>query len=219
MDHWTASSRRLATLSAAVVAVVGVAYLAVIGSWLVRVGSPQEPIGDPFLLWMEVLTILSAVAIAALATGMWARARSSLPLTALWLLVSGLTGSVMTIGVHWIELSAVRPLWRAGRIEDYRLIWPSVLFAVEYLAWDVAIGLFMLCTARVLRVVLGERIASVIWGFGGVLCLVGTTGPASGAMVWQNVAVVGYAILLPAGAALLSAGVRRRAREPGSPWS
>src|SRR5438477_8024227 len=42
----------------------------------------------------------------------------------------------LTMGVHFVQLTAIRQLWRAGRLVDYRLVWPSALFAVEYFVWD-----------------------------------------------------------------------------------
>jgi hypothetical protein len=43
---------------------------------------------------------------------------------------------------------------------------------------------------------------------GGALCILGIAGPVSGRMGWQNVAVLGYAIALPAAAALTARVLR-----------
>jgi hypothetical protein len=39
---------------------------------------------------------------------------------------------------------------------------------------------------------------------GGTLCLLGTIGPLSGRMLLQNISVVGYAIMLPVAAVLIT---------------
>ena len=58
-----------------------------------------------------------------------------------------------TLAVHFVQLTAVRQLWSTGARGDYRLIWPSDLFAVEYLAWDLLIGLSLVLASFVFQVV------------------------------------------------------------------
>ncbi len=99
------------------------------------------------------------------------------------------------MAVHFVQLTAVRQLWRAGRFGDYRLVWPSPLFAVEYFVWDILVGLTMGLAGFALAggpLAVHARRALLI---GGVLCLVGTAGPLSGWMLVQNVAVLGYAVV------------------------
>ena len=49
-----------------------------------------------------------------------------------------------------------------------------------------------------------SRLARHALMMSGLLCLVGLAGPMSGSMIWQNVAVLGYAILLPIAAVLVA---------------
>jgi hypothetical protein len=77
------------------------------------------------------------------------------------------------------------------------LEWPSTLYAVELLAWDVFLGLALLFAAPVfsgsgphVRV----RWALVITG---VLCLLGGIGPIIGNMAVQRIGILGYGIALP----------------------
>lgn len=204
-----AGATLLALASTSLIAVVGVAYVAVILSWLALERTPMEPIGDPYLLLMEILTIVSALGIGGLVISLFHLAGPARSVAAVAAVGTGLAGAVLTSGVHFVQITAVRQLWAAGELEDYRLVWPSWLFAVEYLAWDALIGLTMVLVWRILDALPGTRIARLAFLTGGVLCLMGIVGPVSGHMGWQNLALAGYAVFLPAAAALLHAFLRR----------
>ena len=151
---------------------------------------------------MEVLTIVSALALVGVVLALWCFADRAHHLPAIATLVFGTSGAVLTATIHFVQLTAVRQLWRAGHLTDYRLVWPSSLFAAEYFVWDVLVGLTMTCASFVLA---GARSAEHARGallLSGVLCLVGVVGPFSGQIVLQNSAVLGYAVGLPLAAAL-----------------
>jgi hypothetical protein len=183
---------------------VGVCYLAVIVLWLIVDATPREPIGDPWLAVMEFLTIVSALAFLGLVIALWFQADTTRRVPALTALVTGSLAAGLTITVHFVQLTAVRQLWRAGHLPDYRLIWPSTMFAVEYFAWDVLVGLMMVSIGLTLRRESGPRHPQRMFMIGGTLCLLGTIGPLSGRMLLQNISVVGYAIMLPIAAVLIA---------------
>lgn len=188
---------------------VGILYVAVITSWLIMEGTPREPIGDPYLALMEVLTIVSALSLLGLVLAIWCFADTEQRLQALAALGLGGLAAGLTIAVHFVQLTAVRQLWRAGRLVDYRLVWPSALFAVEYFVWDILVGFTMLCVAFALGGGAAAGHARRAWLIGGVLCIVGVAGPLSGQMFLQNIAVLGYAIVLPIAGALTARMFRK----------
>ncbi len=106
--------------------------------------------------------------------------------------------------MHFVQLTAIRQLWRTGQLPDYRLVWPSAIFAVEYFAWDVLVGLSMVFAGISLGGDPRSRHARQALLIGGVLCLAGAAGPLAGRMLLQNVAVVGYALVLPVAGALMA---------------
>jgi hypothetical protein len=178
------------------VALVGLLYLGVIGAWLALVRTPAEPIGDPHLLVMEVLTLLSALGIAGWVSAGLLLATPGQRAASLAAFAAGICASALTITVHLVQLTAVRQMWKSGVLADYRLVWPSPLFAVEYVAWDLFVGLAMVFLGLAHRAG-GETRGRVLLLAGGTLCLVGLAGPLSGNMSLQNVALVGYGVLLP----------------------
>jgi hypothetical protein len=123
---------------------------------------------------------------------------------ALAALALGILAAGFTMAVHFVQLTAVRQLWRAGATADYRLVWPSPQFAVEYLAWDLLVGLAVVVASSVFLGARTSRPSGLALLSSGVLCLAGLAGPLSGRMILQNIAVVGYAIVLPFAAALVA---------------
>jgi hypothetical protein len=183
---------------------LGALYVATIVVWLLIVATPDAPIGDPFLAVMEVLTIISALTFLALLLAIKCFADDRHRVHALAALALGILATGCTTAVHFVQLTAVRQIWRAGAGADYRLIWPSPQFAVEYLAWDLFIGLALVLASSVLLGGRTSRAAGLALLSSGVLCIAGLAGPLSGRMILQNIAVAGYAIVLPLAAALVA---------------
>jgi len=203
-EHGSSDARRLGIVSAVAIAGIGLLYVGVIALWLVVEATPRAPIGDPYLAVMEGLTIASALALVGFVLAIGCFARAARRLHALAALLFGGLGAGLTMTVHFVQLSAVRQLWRAGQLTDYRLVWPSMLFAAEYVAWDLLIGLAMGCAGLSLSTDPKATSARRTLLVGGGLCLAGASGPLSGWMLLQNLSILGYAIVLPA-AAVLSA--------------
>ncbi len=201
-ERWSWSARCLGVGSSIGILAIGILYAAVITLWLIVEAAPREPIGDPYLAVMEGLTMAPAVAFLGLAIAVWCFADAPRRLPALTTLVIGTLAVGLTMAVHFVQLTAIRQLWRAGRLSDYRLVWPSAVFAVEYFAWDILVGVSMVAAGFALAGGPPAARARRSLLIGGMLCLVGATGPLSGRMFMQNVAVFGYAVVLPiAGAA------------------
>jgi len=82
--------------------------------------------------------------------------------------------------------------------------WPSVAYALDILAWDLFFGLSMLFAARVFsgdRLQLSIRMLMIA---SGVLALAGMSGVVVGDMQLRMIGVVGYAVLFPVVALLLT---------------
>ena len=201
-ERWSWGARRLGMASSIAILIVGILYVAVITVWLIIEATPREPIGDPYLAVMEVLTLVSALSLLGLVIAIWCFADTADRPAALTALAIGTLAAGLTMAIHFVQLTAIRQLWRAGRLVDYRLVWPSPLFALEYFAWDVLVGFTLLCVSFAIAGGSSAEPARRALLIGGVLCLVGVAGPLSGRMFLQNVAVLGYAVVLPIAGAL-----------------
>jgi hypothetical protein len=191
------TANRLGLWSAATVAGIGVAYLLALAAGFARHGL-REPIADPVLAVMEVLTLLSAPPLVTLMAAIHERAASGLKAYGLAALAFATLCGGITSVVHFVELTAARQLGGGG------IAWPSRIYAAELLAWDVFLGLALVFAALTFAGSGPER--SVRRGLlaCGALCLAGTVGPVVGNMRLQLVGVLGYGGLLPVVAFLLA---------------
>lgn len=175
---------------------IGIAYFVALTIGFAVYGS--APIVDPLLAVMEVLTLVSAPLLVVMMAAVHGyappdRKTHSLIALAFMILVAGTTSAV-----HFAELTALRQLGSAG------IAWPSAVYAVELLAWNLLLGLSLLFAAPVFedsglqgRIRLGLLIC-------GALCLLGVIGPAVGDMRLQLVGVFGYGFILPVVCFMLS---------------
>jgi hypothetical protein len=193
--EFTATARRLGTSSAAATAVLLVAYAVTLAVGLASLESPQQPIGDPMFTILEVLIIIMMPAMVALmvAVHAWAPAHAkTLSLTSVVFmgLLAGLTCSV-----HFVILALSRqpefteqswlPLFLSFN-------WPSVVYALDILGWDIFFPLSMLFAAPVFG---GSRLTAwirVLMIASGVLALAGLSGVVVGDMQLRNIGIVGY---------------------------
>jgi hypothetical protein len=190
------TATQLGVRSGFAIVVVGVAYALVLAAGMVRHGL-SEPIADPILAAMEVLTIASAIPVFALFVALHA---STEPDRQLWATLSTSCAAMFafaTTGVHLVELTSGRATGSHG------LVWPSATYAVELFAWDFLLGLALVLAAAALPATRDARRLRLWLRVTGGLCLAGLIGPLVGHMRLQLVGVFGYAILLPIVAWLL----------------
>jgi hypothetical protein len=177
--------------------VVGVAYAVVVAFGISQAGL-DHPIVDPTLAVMEALTLLSAPLIVAVMASINETASRDRKVFAVMALVFAGIMAGLTSAVHFVALTA-------GRQTDFAVLeWPSTLYAVELLAWDVFLGLSLLCAALVF---VGSGIRAVTrWSFvvAGALSLLGAVGPIVGDIALQRIGILGYGVGLPIAALVLS---------------
>lgn len=199
------SSNRLGYWSAVAMILIGIAYIVALAAGF-AVHGLDEPIADPVLAVMELLTLLSAVPLVVLMAAVLARAAPGRKTHAVVALAFMTIFAGLTASVHFTALTAGRQAGSSG------IVWPSSAYAVELLAWDLFLGLSLVFAAPVFNGS-GERLARRGLYASGVLCLAGLVGPATGSMRLQLIGVAGYALLLPLACVAL-AGIFRRLEAP-----
>jgi hypothetical protein len=205
--RFTATARRLGIFSATATFILIFAYAVTLVMGLMSLESPQEPIGNPMFTILEVLIIIMMPAMVALmvAVHAWAPMHAkTLSLTSVVFmgLLAGLTCSV-----HFVILT----LSRQPKFTEQSWLplvlsfnWPSVVYALDILAWDIFFALSMLFAAPVFR---GSRLAAWIRALmiaSGVLALAGLSGVVVGDMQLRNIGIVGYVGVFLVVAALLA---------------
>lgn len=181
---------RVGRLSALALVAIGALYAVALAVGFATYGS-SEPIGDPLLAVMEVLTILSALAMVVVMAALHDDTPSHLRLWSLLAFAFTIGFAGTTCVVHVVELTALRQLGTAG------LAWPSAFYAAELTAWDLFLGLALLCAAPTFEGPGRAQRLRRVFAACGVLCLAGLIGPAVGNMRLQLVGVLGYAVVLP----------------------
>lgn len=195
------SANRLGMWSAFALVALGVAYAAVVGSAMAR--AFDEPITDPTLAVMEILTLASTPILVFLMAALHTSAPPGLKIFSTAALAFMIVMAGLSSAVHFVELSAVRQTGIA------RIVWPSASYAVELLSWDLFLGLSLICAAFVFQ---GQRLQRTIRTFmliTGGLCLAGILGPATGHMRLQLMGVAAYGFLLPVTLFLVGHDFRR----------
>lgn len=192
---FTATARRLGIFSAAATVILLVAYAVTLAMGLASLDSPQQPIGDPMFTILEVLIITMMPAMVALMVVVhaWAPMHAkTLSLTSL-VFMGMLAG--LTCSVHFVTLTLSRQPEFAGQpwlplVLSFN--WPSVVYALDIVGWDVFFPLSMLFAAPVFW---GTRLAAwirVLLTASGVLALAGLSGVVVGDMQLRDIGIVGY---------------------------
>jgi hypothetical protein len=204
---FTATARSLGIFSAAATVILLVAYALTLAVGLASLESAEQPIGDPMFTILEMLIIVMMPAMVALmvAVHAWAPMQAK-TLTLTSLVFMGLLAGVTSV-VHFCVLTLSRQPEFVGRPWEslvFPFAWPSVVYALDILAWDVFFPLSMLFAAPVFR---GSHLAAwirVLMIASGVLSLAGLSGVVAGDMQLRNIGIVGYVGVFFVVAALLA---------------
>lgn len=201
---------RLGTWSAVAVFLIGVAYLVTLAIGF-RVHGLAEPIVDPILAVMEILTLMSAPPMVVMMAAVHGYASVDRKIHGEIALAFTILFAGTTSAVHFVELTAARQAGSGG------IVWPSTAYAIELLAWDLFLGLALLFAAAVFDG--GGRERGVRRGLliSGILCVAGVVGPAVGNMRLQLVGVLGYAGVLPVVCLMLARLFRSDRGHPPGP--
>lgn len=188
-------TRRLGLFSAIANATLIFSYGITLIIGLLSLEYPDQPIGNPTFTILEILILvmMPAMVVLMVAVHAWTPARiKTLSFTAV--LFMGLL-AVVTCSIHFVILTTSRQAEFAALSWlplFFEFKWPSVVYALDILAWDFFFPLSMFFAAPVFS---GSRLAEWIrWLMlvSGVLALAGLSGVAFGNMQMRNIGIVGY---------------------------
>ena len=195
------------------VAVLYVVYIGVLFAGGVAVGVPREP----YLAIAEILTSVGALIQVGLVSLIYDNApprAKTLSLVALgWMvLMAGLT-----VTVHFVQFTVARSIHLAATPELARLFgweWPSLLYAVELVAWHLFLGLSLLFAASAFRGRGAQATVRIGLRVSGSLCILGLVGPALGNLNWRMIGVFGYGVVFPVVCVVIGLVFKRAAALP-----
>jgi hypothetical protein len=202
---------RIGRITALAVFGITVLYDAVgiAGVYVTQHATGRFAIVDPYLAILEGLIVLAAplmvVMMAALhgAAPAAARART---LAALCLMTAMAT---LTAGIHFLQLAIVRRISPDALAPLAPLVtqpwrWPNAAMGLDLFAWDFLFGLSLLLGAEGIQGDGVRKAARWTMRVAGILCVLGTLGPALGDLWIQVPAITGYAFVFPAACLLLA---------------
>lgn len=204
--------RRFGFVSAVDVVVLTAAYFIPLAMGFVTLPSPDVPFIDPWYWMMEVLIILLAPFMVALAVAVhsWASPRYR-PYTLASVVFMAIAAGITTC-VHVVVLTLARRPdfkslpWLSSMVSFQ---WPSVTYTLDVVAWDVFFPLSVLCLVPVFSGRGRARALRVLLLVSGGLAIAGLAGIVVDDMNIRNVGIVGYAVVYPVAALLLARMFRR----------
>ncbi len=209
-------ARQVGVASAALVAVLLIAYAITLAAGLASLESADVPIGNPYFTLMEILIIVLMPPMVALMAAVHAWAPPRRRILSLLAVIFMSMVAVVTSVLHFVILTLSRQAAFAS-LDSLPLVmsftWPSVAYAVDILAWDVFFALSMLLAAGVFA---GSRLARAIrvsMLLSGVLALAGLSGVVTGDMALRNIGIVGYVGVFLVVVVLLGVHFHRSAAE------
>ncbi|MCY7423109.1 MAG: hypothetical protein LH478_15360 [Chitinophagaceae bacterium] len=178
--------------------VLGIVYVVTTVIGFLSLNSPDDPISDPYFTIMEILTMLIApsMAISMIAVHNYASSNDKMySLTALCFMfvMAGITS-----GVHFVILT-VSHQFKAVQLGELFISfkWPSVVYALDILAWDWFFAISILFAAPVFKKGRLEKVVRNLMIICGLLSLVGLIGVPLANMQIRNIGIIGYALIAP----------------------
>jgi hypothetical protein len=210
-----AEAWRLGVISGAAVAALCFVYLVVLVIGLATLPSPDHPVQQPWFALLELLILLIAPAMVALAVAICGSASPGrLPLALVGLVFFAMC-ALTTSAVHFCILVLGGHAAFAGEpwstlVFSFR--WPSLAYALDILAWDVFFPLGALFLAPAVQGAGLARGVRVLLMISAVLALAGLAGVVLGNMQVRLIGVVGYVLCFPVAAAMLALRFHREGR-------
>lgn len=199
-EGFTSSHRAIGRLAALSVFVLGVAYAIVTALGFLSLESPRDPIGYPYVTLMELLILPLAGLYLIAMVAVHAYARPEARMYSLTALVFMTVLAAITTSVHFVILTVGPQLEATGNSWVSLVIsftWPSVLYALDILAWDWFFALSLLFASLVFTDGKLERAVRILLIVSGALSLAGLIGVPLADMQIRNIGVVGYAVVSP----------------------
>lgn len=191
------SSAKAGELVAYLLFGIGMLYLAVTLMGFLSLPSPNEPIPDPYFSLMEILIILMAPLLILLCVVIHAYADASKKPLSLASLLFMTIAAAVTACVHYVRLYASEDM-----VHNYAWFfsfeWPSVIYALDIVAWDFFFALALLLNSRIFTETRKlVRLIRWLMLLSGSLSLAGLLGPVTANMQIRNIGILGYGIVFP----------------------
>jgi len=177
---------------------LGVIYAIVLVLGLLSLSSPAEAIGNPYVSIMEVIIIAMTPFMVLFSASIYLTNEREHKLTNFMAVLFMTMASCITSGVHIVVLS-INNHAGANQLPWFQQFfaweWPSVVYALDILAWDLFFALAVLCLIP--NYYKTNRVITALLSLTGILSLIGLIGPVISDMQFRLIGVLGYAGFFP----------------------
>jgi len=202
---------RVGRISALAMFGISVLYVAtgLAGVFVAQRTTGRLDLTDPYLAILEALIVLAAPLMVVIMAAVHAAAPPAARTRTLAALCLMTAMATVTACIHFLQLAIVRRIGPDALAPLAPLVtqpwrWPNAAFALDLFAWDFLFGLSMLLGAQGISGDGVRKAARWTMRASGILCVVGTLGPALGDLRIQVLAIAGYAFVFPAACFLLA---------------
>lgn len=182
------------------VSALGIFYVFVTSAGLLSLKTSQEAIGYPYFTIMEILSITIALLMTISTVAVHYLASPGDKVFSLISVIFMLVATGITSCVHFVILSISKSV-EAANLPNYSFYfsfqWPSVVYALDILAWDLFFGLSMLFMAPVFKNGKAEKKVRTLLIISGILSIIGLIGVPLQNMQIRNIGIIGYAVVAP----------------------
>jgi len=173
-------------------------YIPVTIFGILTLKSPLDPISDPYFSIMELLILLIAPFLVICMTVVYLHSKPKDKVFSLIALVFMIILAVITSSVHFIILTVSRQIEAvefSGVSFFFSFKWPSVVYALDILAWDWFFALSMIFAAQVFHGGRLEKSLRIVMILSGIISLLGLIGVPLANMNVRNIGIIGYTIV------------------------
>ncbi len=211
IDTRPATSRWVSSFGNAL-AVLCLVYAVVLVGGLLTLAAPDQPIQNPWFTLLELLILAIAPVMVAFTVGIHSQVPFELKVFSLMAVVFMSMCAVVTCIVHFTVLTLSRQpavIATAWAPLVFTFAWPSVVYALDILAWDFFFPIGTLFMALAIRGAWNQRVPRILLFGSSALSLLGLAGVPFANMNVRNIGIIGYAVLFPIAAVLLAANLKR----------
>lgn len=192
--HFLRNERQIGKYAAIIVFLLLVVYAVTLTKGLLSLTSQQEPIRDPFFSILEIIILIMAPLMVVLMAAVHSYAAKDVKIYSLTALIFMSLLAGITSSVHFVVLFVSRQIEAISEISMkvfFSFTWPSVIYALDILAWDLFFGLSMIFAAAVFKGGKLEKSIRISMLISGWLSIAGLIGPVAN-MQLRMIGVVGY---------------------------
>jgi hypothetical protein len=199
-DNIKSPYQKVGQVACWLVFIPGLSYAIITSIGLLSLTSPQDPIADPYFTIMETLTILIAPSMAISMVAFHYHASVDDRFFSLIALILLFIMASITSVVHFLIL-LIGHNEEAAQFQGFTFFfsfrWPSVVYALDILAWDWFFALSIFFAAQVFNKSKTERRLRAFLIICGMLSLAGLFGSFLHNMQIRNIGIIGYAVQGP----------------------